>query len=251
MNDRVDLEEGAPWLLVLVTLFGAALRVLLLATKGMGLDETVNVWLAGHSYAEMIPWLTRVNQQPPLYYLLLHTWISINGASPYYARLLSVLLGTATIPFIYFIGKRLSSPMMGLAAAALLAASPYHIFFAQDTSIYTLLTFNTAAAACCLLRLLNDERSSQPIGSQFRTYWRAWLKPAPAVPAAENSFYQKYGAPRQTLWRKFRLNHQWLPVNEVSTDLTWLGFIFFTSATLLSQQAGILFVLPRICLFWV
>ena len=140
----------------------------------MWLDETFSVWLANHSIGDMLQWIVKIDQHPPLYYLLLHYWIAHYGDTPYSVRLLSVLFGVGTIPMIYLIGKRMSGWVMGLAAALILALSPFHIYFAQETRMYTLLTFNAAAAIYALVRLLTDPRSVRPIGIQFWEYLRAW-----------------------------------------------------------------------------
>jgi hypothetical protein len=46
MSEEFDFDELAPWLVVVITLFGGWLRVFLLSSKGMWLDETFSVWLA-------------------------------------------------------------------------------------------------------------------------------------------------------------------------------------------------------------
>src|SRR6185436_2934006 len=98
MNEEIEIDELASWLVIIfITLFGGWLRVLLLANKGMWLDESFSVWVANHSVADMLQWIVRIDQHPPLYYLLLHYWIALNGDTPYYARLLSVLFGAGTI----------------------------------------------------------------------------------------------------------------------------------------------------------
>ena len=134
----------------------------------MWLDETFSVWLANQSVADMLQWIVKIDQHPPLYYLLLHSWIALHGDTPYDARLLSALFGAGTIPIIYLIGKRLSGAVVGLAAAVFLAFSPFNIYFAQETRMYTSLTFNAAVAIYALVRLLTDSRAAMPIGSQFR-----------------------------------------------------------------------------------
>jgi len=72
MNEEIDLGESALWLVIIITLVGGFLRALLLGDKGMWLDETFSVWLAKHSVADMLQWITRIDQHPPLYYFLLH-----------------------------------------------------------------------------------------------------------------------------------------------------------------------------------
>ena len=120
MNEEFEIEEWAPWVVVLLTLAGGFLRILLIGTKGMWLDETVSVWLAKQSVVDMLHWIVKIDPHPPLYYLLLHYWIANYGDTPYYVRLLSALFGTVTIPIIYLIGKRMSGAVVGLAAAVFL-----------------------------------------------------------------------------------------------------------------------------------
>jgi mannosyltransferase len=174
MNEEIEFEDFAPWLVVLFTLIGVFLRVLFLAKNGMWLDETFSVWLANQSVPDLLHWAARIDPHPPLYYLMLHYWMARYGDTPYYVRLLSALFGTITIPVIYLIGKRISGAMMGFTAAVFLALSLFNIYFGQETRMYTFLTFNAAVALYALVRLLTDSRSVRPIGSQFREYLHAW-----------------------------------------------------------------------------
>jgi hypothetical protein len=243
MNKDTEIEELAPWLVVFITLVGAGLRVLLLRQKGMWLDETFSVWLADHTVADMLQWIARIDQHPPLYYLLLHYWIALKGDTPYYVRLLSVLFGAGTIPIIYLIGKRMSGTVMGLAAAVLLAFSPFNIYYAQETRMYTCLTFNAAVAIYALVRLLTDSRSARPIGSQFREYLHAWRTSGPVEPDTEGGFSYRDETRNQTGWRAWIFRHRWLPIQTIETDLAWVAFIVFSAATLLSHNTAVLFPL--------
>src|SRR5574342_188588 len=93
MNEEKELEEWTAWPVLVITLIGGFLRVFMLGTKGMWLDETFSVWLANHRVADMLQWVVRIDQHPPLYYLLLHYCIAHYGDTPYYVRLLSALFG--------------------------------------------------------------------------------------------------------------------------------------------------------------
>jgi hypothetical protein len=243
MNEETEIEDLAPWLVIVITLIGGGLRVLLLDSKGMWLDETFSVWLANHSVVDMLQWIVKVGQHPPLYYLLLHYWIAHNGDTPYQVRLLSALFGTGTIPMIYLIGKRMSGVVMGLAAAVILALSPFNIRFAQETRMYTLLTFNAAVAIYALVRLLTDSRSVRPIGSQFQEYLHAWRTSGPIEPATGGDFSYKDEILNQTGWRAWIFRHRWLPIQTIETDLAWVAFIVFSAATMLSHNTAVLFPL--------
>ena len=242
MNEEIDIEEWAPGLVLFFTLLGGFLRVLLLGTKGMWLDETFSVWVANHSIPEMLHWVVQIDQHPPLYYLLLHYWIALKGDTPYYVRLFSVLFGAGTIPVIYLIGKRMSGAVVGLIAAMFLALSPFNIYFAQEARMYTFLTFNAAVAIYALVRLLTDPRAANPIGSQLREYLKVWHTGETVHSGSEGDL--SYLAERpQTGWRGWIYRHGWSPIRSIETDLAWAAFIVFSVATLLSHNTAVFFVL--------
>lgn len=243
MKEEIGNEELAPALVITITLIGGLLRVFLIGNKGMWLDETFSVWLANHTVVDMLQWIVKIDQHPPLYYLLLHYWVALQGDTPYYARLLSALFGAGTIPIIYLIGKRLSGLVIGLAAALLLALSPFHIYHGQEARMYTLLTFNAAVAIYALVRLLTDSRALKPIGSQFREYLRAWRTAGPVEAEPKEEFSYKDKAPNQTGWRAWSSRHRWLPIRAVETDLAWVAFIVFSAATVLTHNTAVFFPL--------
>jgi hypothetical protein len=242
MNEEISVEELAPWLVILITLVGGWLRVLLLDNQGMWLDETFSVWLANHSVLDMLQWMVKIDQHPPLYYLLLHYWVALGGDTPYHVRLLSALFGAGTIPVIYLIGKRMSGMVMGLAAAVMLALSPFNIAFAQETRMYTCLTFNVAVAIYALVSLLTDSRSARLIGSQFREYLHAWRTSVPVEPDTEGNFGDEVDIRNQTGWRAWIFRHRWLPIQAIETDLAWIAFIVFSAATMLTHNTAVLFL---------
>jgi mannosyltransferase len=239
MNQEIELEEMAPWLVILLTLIGGFLRVLMLASKGMGVEETISVWLSSHSVADLLQWVVKIEPHPPLYYLLLHHWITLFGDTPYEVRLLSALFGAGTIPLMYLTGKRISGAVMGLAAALILALSPFHIFFAQQTHMLTFFTFNAAAAVYALVRLLTDARSVKPIGSQVWGVLQSWRKGKPVAPDLENGFRYEVELPR-TGWRAWVYRQRWLSIQSIETDLAWVSLIVFSAATLLSHNTGVI-----------
>ena len=218
MNDENEIEELAPWLVIVITVVGGWLRIYLLGSKGLWFDETFSIWLAHHSVAEMLQWIVKIDYHPPLYYLLLHYWIAFKGDAPNTVRLLSALFGAGTIPIIYLTGKRMSGVSLGLAAALILALSPFNIRFAQNARSYTLLAFNAAVAIYALVRLLTGERPVRPIGSQFRETLHALFTPGP-------------------------LRQRWLPIQAIETDLAWVAYIVFSAATMLSHNTAVLFPL--------
>jgi mannosyltransferase len=72
-----------------------------------------------------------------------------------------VLSGTATIPMLYVLGRRVTSSREALVASGLLAVSYHHVWFSQNARGYAMLAFFTTACCWLLLRLV-EEGSSRP-----------------------------------------------------------------------------------------
>ncbi len=146
------------WLIVAaLTLVAAWLRLKQLAAQGMWLDEAFSVWMARLPVGELFHWIVRIDQHPPLYYLLLHGWMQAVGDSESGVRSLSALLSAATVPAIYLLARRLLGLPSAIAAALLLAFAPFHVRFAQETRMYALYTFNVTVALLGLAFILSGD----------------------------------------------------------------------------------------------
>jgi hypothetical protein len=242
-RSQVSLSRWAPLIGLAITILGWFLRTYQLGSKGLWLDEAFSVWLGEQTIPRLLEWILKVDQHPPLYYSLLNIWIHLTGnSSPENVRLLSAIFGTLTIPVIYLIGKRLSGDTMGLAAALILALSPFHVRFAQETRMYTLLTLNASLAIYALSRLLTDPRLATPFGAQLAEFYQTWrssrraeLEKQPARAGYTQDFRGK------TDWVSAPTRRRWLPIRTIETDLSWLALIVFTVATMLSHNTAILF----------
>lgn len=124
-------------LLVGLTLVALALRLYKLGYQDYWDDEILTL-LAPRPPAHVILLsLETYTIHPPLYYILVHFWM-VFGSDIITIRLLSVLMGTASVPLIYLVGRKLISQPVALAAAALLTISPAHVFYSQQARIYVL-----------------------------------------------------------------------------------------------------------------
>jgi 4-amino-4-deoxy-L-arabinose transferase-like glycosyltransferase len=139
LKKRLQVSLG---ILVLAAL---GLRLTNLTFQPLWWDEGWSLYFATADVKTLFE-LTAVDIHPPLYYLLLQGWMSVLGRSEEAVRLLSVFLGTATVPLLYAAGRRLVGRQAGLIAAALLAASPLHIYYSQEVRMYGLVTLLSLAA---------------------------------------------------------------------------------------------------------
>jgi len=231
------LKRAAPYLLLAITAAGGLLRLYQIGSKGLWLDEAFSVWMGWQPLGQMFGWLLKIDQHPPLYYSLLHVWLAL-GDDAATVRTLSAILSTLTIPIMYLLGKQVGGFRLGLLAALILALAPFHVRFAQETRMYALLTLNASLAMLFLARLLTDPRAAtDPIGSQFSRFVRTWRQ----VPRTATKPPPDFRTDLR--WLTAPTQRRRLPLRTITTDLAWLGYIIFTTATLLSHNTAIFFPL--------
>jgi hypothetical protein len=199
--------------LALVMGVGAFLRLWHIGSKSLWIDEAFSVWIGWQSIPEALSWLVRIDQHPPLYYVLLHAWMRF-GDDAATVRALSALLSALNVAVLYLLGRRLAGANVGLVAAAILSLSPFHVRFAQEGRMYALLSLNASLATWALVRLLTDGRAATvPVGRQLLGVWRTW-RTTGRLPA---------------LWK-------------IGTDLSWGVYALFAAGTVWTHNTAVLFL---------
>ncbi|MEK7766525.1 MAG: glycosyltransferase family 39 protein, partial [bacterium] len=87
--------------------------------------------------------------------ILLHCWALV-AQDEIWLRMSSVLFHLASIPLIFLVGRRLLGREAGIVAAALLACSPFHLGFARELRMYSLVGFLSLLSMEGLLAWLQD-----------------------------------------------------------------------------------------------
>ena len=123
--------------LVGVLLAAFALRLYQLGVQSLWYDETVSAWFAIQSIPELLARTAR-DIHPPLYYLLLHGWQGFIGRSEWSLAIFSVGWGVLLIASSYKMGEWLAGRPTGLLAAALVAMSPFNVWYSQEVRMYTM-----------------------------------------------------------------------------------------------------------------
>ena len=139
-----------------ITLLAFALRVYHLDGQSLWYDEGFSVYLAQMSMGEITA-RTAADIQPPVYYYLLHGWMLALGRSEVALRLLSAVFGVLTVPLVFLLARRLLGAGAGLLAALLIAVSPFHVWYAQEARMYTLVTMLGVLSSWLALRLAGDD----------------------------------------------------------------------------------------------
>jgi hypothetical protein len=160
---------------ILVALLTAGVFLLRLSQIHQSLygDE---VWsyqdIAGHSLLSVISTVhTGAENSPPLFFVL--AWASAKLGDPtIWIRLPSLILGTATIPLIYLLGRETVGRTAGLIGAAVLAFSPFSIYYGIEARPYATMAFLLTLSTLALVRAVRT-------GS--RAWWLVYVLAAAAA----------------------------------------------------------------------
>ena len=159
-----DKERVAParatalWVLGGLTAVGVAIRFSTLGLQSYHHDEVITAArvLPG-SFAHMLHEVKHSESNPPLYYAIAWAWAKVFGYGEVGLRSLSALLGAATVPVAYFIGRELSGKRAGYITAAIVALNPMLIWYSQEARGYAMLVFFTALSFLFFLRALRTQ----------------------------------------------------------------------------------------------
>ncbi len=157
---KAALRDRRPELLAVagLTLLAFALR-LAAFRQGLFGDELLTYGETRDGLGEVFEGLKRSGAEvtPPLYFML--AWASAKlGSAPELIRLPSLLLGTATVPVVYALGRRVAGTRAGLLAAAMVAIGPFALFYGSEARAYTSATFFVALSTLALLEALGEGR---------------------------------------------------------------------------------------------
>ncbi|WP_265108764.1 glycosyltransferase family 39 protein [Halosolutus halophilus] len=152
--DRERPLTRVPVELYPIALLAAALRLFRLESESYWVDEVVSVTtVTSNTPYELLISVPGNDPHPPFYYLLLSGWTAVFGTTELATRLLSALVGVATVVVLYGVGRRLFDREVGAIAALLVAVSPFHVWYSQEVRMYNLLALLTALSFYWFVRI--------------------------------------------------------------------------------------------------
>ena len=163
-KDHSLLKRDYHPILVAILLLSFALRVYRLGYHSLRGDEGSTYVFSTETLVELFESLKAIEFHPPLYYTLMHGWISSAGCTEFALRFTSVITGVLLVASIAALGRFLYDAQLGVIVALLTAISPYQIFYAQDARSYPFVTLLGVLSTISLWQALKHER------------WRAWIR---------------------------------------------------------------------------
>jgi len=138
MNFVSGEKTKVPVILVAVMVLGTILRLYRLTAKPLWYDE---ITFIAHALKGLDFMLHPVANYKIPHIVLLKVWIAAFGMGAFATRILSVLLGIASILLVYRLGKSLFNNSVALIASFLLSISCFHIYHSQQVKHYSFLVF--------------------------------------------------------------------------------------------------------------
>ncbi|MDB5079667.1 MAG: hypothetical protein JWP00_1591 [Chloroflexi bacterium] len=130
-----------------------------LATQSLWFDEADLVARAQRDLGVLLSEMLKPGENGPLYTLFMHFWLLLAGTGEAAVRTPSLLAGTAVVPLIYLLAKKISrNSLVGLIAAGLVTVSPYQVWYSQDAKMYPLALLLTLASVYFFLTALENNR---------------------------------------------------------------------------------------------
>jgi uncharacterized membrane protein len=152
MKVNLNRDELA---LMAILFIGLFLRVYDLSGESIWFDEAFSIELANSGLFGVLEESAQ-DIHPPLYNVLLHYWIVLFGDSEFSTRFMSVIFGVFAIFMIYKVGSLIFDEEVGIFGALLLALSNFHIYYSQESRMYSLMALLTLLSMYFFLKILSN-----------------------------------------------------------------------------------------------
>ncbi|MBN1201176.1 MAG: glycosyltransferase family 39 protein [Anaerolineae bacterium] len=155
-------EQRTGVILAAILLLALGLRLINLGGRTLWYDEAFSVLFAEKGYDAMLDGTVAsqdgaaAEEHPLLYYVLLNGWMELLGQSAAAVRLLSVVIGVATVGAVFLLAREWFDDRTALVSALITAIAPLHVQYSQETRMYALVALLLTLATWA--------------------YWRAWQR---------------------------------------------------------------------------
>lgn len=155
----VNLIE--PYYFPLIMVVGLILRLITIQSHEIAYDDAFSFLLSEKSLHTIING-TIADTMPPLYYFLLHFFISISRQL-WFVRILNVILNMSAISILYIFIRNLFGRNEALIATFLASISPFQIYHSQELRMYSLLLAGQAGYFYSMSKIVISKEAPKTI----------------------------------------------------------------------------------------
>ncbi len=231
--------------------YGAGLLLCLLASalyshridvRPLWWDEGFSIYVAHLNPLDLLRTIA-ADVHPPAYFLLLSGWVKLTGATPFSVRSLSMLTSVLTVAMLYATGRRINGFSGAVLTSALSIASPYLLYYARETRMYSVGIFLASASLYSFMRL-----TATPAASRW---W--WLLNVGSITLGLSTHYAFAILPAAQIATIVALQRaalrRWLLAG-CAAALLFAPWLIFARAQLLSLQSARLSGASQLQLGW-
>lgn len=150
------LIQNPYFLIVIITIAGAGLRLYNLSFKSLWLDEAVIYLSSIGSFSDILHKNALRNSAPPTFPFLIHL-VTYAGHSEFWLRIPSCLAGILAIPMAYLAFKSHAKKWGAVLGSLLLAFSPVQIAYSQQVREYSFVVLLTLVLIYFTSRLIEHK----------------------------------------------------------------------------------------------
>ncbi len=158
-------------LLFIAFIFCLAIRLAYIDQKNLWFDEVFSWHLSMDSFYSIIV-RTANDIHPPLYYFVLKIWNILTGDTVFSMRLLSALLTSCSVFFIYPVSRRVMEPQQAFLVILLYAVSPLNLYYSQEVRMSAMNLFLNIGSVYFLLKLSDSKHDYHRI---FKNKYSVWF----------------------------------------------------------------------------
>lgn len=154
------------YLLTVVFILAIAMRLYMLDSRQLGLDESWVIETAQMKSVEVIIKSAAENITPPLYYVIGNALFNLTQ-SLFAVKMLSILASLVTVLICYLVAKNFFGTKTAILSAFLLAINPFYLAHSQNLRPYAILPALFLLIFFCLWKFLQTSNKKWAIFTAF------------------------------------------------------------------------------------
>ena len=131
------------------------LKIWFIDSRDIAMDEPFTIFHAQSDFSTLFETLKNENN-PPLFFILLHFWIKLFGISAFSVRILPLIFSGFTACMIYLTGKNFFTFRVGMLASLIFSFSNYHLLFAHEARVYSLFGLLTTVSMFLFFTMIRN-----------------------------------------------------------------------------------------------
>jgi len=147
-------------LLGLFLIINLVLKLYFITAFPLSGDEPFTVFAAQYSFPDLYEVL-KVENNPPLYFIILHFWVELTGIDTSIVRIPSLVFSVLAVIYLFKIGEKFYNLRVAIIASIIYTFSSMHMLFSHETRVYSLFTLLTVGSMYYFLKYISNT-SSKP-----------------------------------------------------------------------------------------